>query len=300
MVRSMENKDELLELETQRAKINKQTSLLSLLAFVLIIAGIGVCFVLFFLSFVFFIAGVVIICVVTAKRKKFRDEFKEHVVKKLITNELGVDAVYRRQGGISLSEINSLQVASVPDKYQMEDYISCIYNGVPYEMCDCTLQERVETTDSQGHTHVSYQTYFKGRVIKIDFKRDLDIVLKVVNRPVRGFQAKNLEKFETEVIEFNKHFKCYANTKESGFYILTPVMIQKMQELERMYAGGIFYVIMHGNLYVLINNNGDSLEVNISKPLDEKQLNRIKSDILIGASIINEFRMDQDKFNVNR
>lgn len=300
MVRSMENKDELLELETQRALIHKQTRLLSLLAFVLIIAGIGVCFVLFFLSFVFFIAGVVILCVVTAKRKKFRDEFKELVVKKLITSELGVDAVYRRQGGISLSEINSLQVASVPDKYQMEDYISCVYNGVPYEMCDCTLQERVVTTDANGHTHVTYQNYFKGRVIKIDFKRDLNIVLKVVNRPVRGFQAQGLEKFETEVIEFNKHFKCYANTKEAGFYVLTPMMIQKMQELERMYVGGIFYVIMHGNLYVLINNNGDSLEVNISKPLDGKQLDRIKADILIGASIINEFRMDSDKYNVNR
>ena len=54
---------------------------------------------------------------------------------------------------------------------------------------------------------------------------------------------------------------------------------------------------MHDNLYILINNNGDSLEVNISKPLDHKQLERIRADILIGASIINEFRMDSDKFN---
>ncbi len=74
-------------------------------------------------------------------------------------------------------------------------------------------------------------------------------------------------------------------------------MIQKMLELEKMYVGGIYYAVMHDNLYILINNNGDSLEVNISKPLDHKQLERIRADILIGASIINEFRMDSDKFN---
>lgn len=290
----------LEELEQERKKIQRDTRLGYLCGGILIAIGIGIFFLLPFLIIIFVVVAMVIFILSASKINKFKKKFKELVVKKLVHEELGVDAVYRMKGGISINEINSLKVASVPDRYQTEDYISCKYNGVPYEMCDCTLEEKVVTHDADGNTHTSYQKYFKGRVIKIDFQRDLKIDLKVVNSPTRGFQYRPLIPFETEVIEFNKRFKCYANSKEDGFYILTPIMIQKMLELEQMYRGGIYYVFTKGYLYILINNSGDSLEVSVSKPLDEKQMNRIKADIMIGASIINEFRMDSDKYNVER
>ncbi|MDE6241391.1 MAG: DUF3137 domain-containing protein [Anaeroplasmataceae bacterium] len=298
----MENKNisQLEELEQERKSVNKKSKIGYAIAIGLIVVGIACFFWIPFLMFIFMPIAIVLVIVTSSKVNKFRKKFKELVVKKLIKEELGVDAVYKMNGGISISEINSLKVARSPDRYRTEDYISCTYNGVPYEMCDCVLEEEYQTTDSNGHTQTSYQTYFKGRVIKIDFQRNLKIELKVVNHPTRGFQYKPLVPFETEVIEFNKTFKCYANSKEDAFYILTPIMIQKMQELERMYKGGIYYVFTKGNLYILINNSGDSLEVSVSKPLDEKQMNKIKSDILIGASIINEFRMDSDKYNVDR
>lgn len=298
----MENKknNQLEELEQERKSISKKSRVSYLIAGILIVAGVATFFWIPFLLFVFMIVAIIIIIATSMQVNKFKKKFKELVVTKLIKEELGVDAVYRMNGGLPISEINSLKVARAPDRYRTEDYISCTYNGVPYEMCDCVLEERHETTDSQGHTQTSYQTYFKGRVIKIDFQRDLPIELKIVNRPTQGFQSRPLISFETEVIDFNKSFKCYTNSKEDAFYILTPMMIQKMLELERMYKGGLYYVFTKGNLYILINNSGDSLEVSVSKPLDEKQMNRIKSDILIGASIINEFRMDSDKFNVER
>lgn len=298
----MENKNvnQLEKLEQERKSISKKSKIGYLVAFGLIAIGVATFFWIPFLLFVFLIIGIIIIVVTSMQVNKFKKRFKEIVVTKLIKDELGVDAVYNMNGGIPINEINSLKVASAPDRYHTEDYISCTYNGVPYEMCDCTLEEKVVTHDAQGHTHTTYQTYFKGRVIKIDFQRDLPIELKLANNPVRGFQYKPLISFETEVIDFNKTFKCYANSKEDAFYILTPSMIQKMLELERMYKGGLYYVFTKGNLYILINNSGDSLEVSVSKTLDEKQIDRIKSDILIGASIINEFHMDSDKFNVER
>lgn len=287
----------LEELEIERKKIYHKNRNLYILAGILILAGIGLAFLFVFLGFIFWAIAIALIFVSSSEIKKFKKTFKDSVVKKLITEELGVDAIYKKDAGISIEEINSLRLGRRPDRYHTEDYISCTYNGVSYEMCDCVLEEEVETTDSHGHRQISYQKYFKGRVIKIDFKRDIHKELKVVNQPMRGFKADSLVSFETEVTEFNKKFKCYASSKEDGFYLLTPYMIQKMLELEKMYKGGIYYAVMHDNLYVLINNSGDSLEINISKPLDQKQLGRIRSELLIGASIINEFRMDSDKFN---
>ncbi len=290
----------LEELETERKTVKNKSRIMYICGGVLGIIGLVLVFFGFFLGTILFIPCMILCIVAASQERSFKKKFKDIIVKKLIRDELGVDAVYRPNGGISMDEINSLRVAAVPDRYTQEDYISCSYNGIPYEMCDCVMQERVVTRDAHGNTQTSYETYFKGRIIKIDFKRDLNIELKVVNGASRGFQGRPLTNFDTEVIEFNKKFKCYASSKEDGFYILTPVMIQKMLELEGMYAGGICFIVMHGNFYILINNSGDSLEVNISKPLDEKQLNRIRADIMIGASIINEFNIDSDKFNVNR
>lgn len=293
-VRSLE------ELETERKAVKNKSRIMYMCGAGLGVLGLILVFFGFFLGMIFFIPCLVLCIVAASQEKSFKKKFKDIIVKKLIADELGIDAVYVPNGGISMEEINSLNAAARPDRYTQEDYISCSYNGIPYEMCDCVMQERVVTRDAHGNTHISYETYFKGRIIKIDFKRDLKMELKVVNGAPKGFQGRPLTNFETEVIEFNKKFKCYASSKEDGFYVLTPVMIQKMLELEGMYAGGICFIVMHGNFYIMINNSGDSLEVNISKPLDEKQLNRIRADIMIGASIINEFNIDSDKFNVDR
>ncbi|MDE7161222.1 MAG: DUF3137 domain-containing protein [Anaeroplasmataceae bacterium] len=296
----MEKVNPFEELEQERKKVYNKSRLEYGSAIALFILGMALFFFISFFTIFFFIGAIALIFIAARTTKQFKDKFKDLVVKKIVKEELGKEAVYKIRGGISIKEIVSLDVVASPDRYHTEDYISCSYNNVPYEMCDCVLEERHVSTDSNGHQTEHYQTYFKGRVIKIDFQRELNMELKVVNKPTKGFKAGSLVKFETEVIDFNKKFKCYASSKEDGFYLLTPIMIQKMLELEKMYAGGIYYVVKHNNLYVLINNSGDSLEVNISKPLDSKQIDRIRYDLWIAATIINEFRVDSDKFNVNR
>ena len=71
-------------------------------------------------------------------------------------------------------------------------------------------------------------------------------------------------------------------------------------ELEKMFRGGLVLAFKNNNLYVLINDSGDSLEVSFSKPLNGEQIERIRGEIVLPATIINEFRIDDDKFNVNR
>lgn len=297
----MENiKDNHLdELEKKRQLVKKNSRILLGIAALFIVIAIIILFVwMNFSAMLLFIASFILIAIAATKQNNFKKEFKSLVVTSLIKQELGENVIYNAKGGIDIKEINSLKVAQKPDRYNSEDYISTTYNGIPYEMCDYKLEERVETVDSHGNVMISYDAYFKGRIIKIDFKRELNMELKVVDRAPKGFSYKPLLKFDTEVIDFNKKFKCYASSQEDAFYLLTPKMIQKMLELEKLYVGGICYVVMNNNFYVLINGS-DSLEVNISKPIDDKQLSRLKSDILVASAIINEFGIDKDKFNRN-
>lgn len=292
--------EDLEKLESERTKISKESSLFYFIGGILLVVGIILMFLYPVASIPFFLVAVVLIIVGGSKASAFAKRFKAEVVEKLIFQELGPEARYIQNGGISMAEINALKVAMVPDRHHEEDYIAGKYNDVPFELCDCTMEERVVTTDGKGNRIVSYDTYFKGRIIKIDFQRNLNMELRVVNNAPRGFSKNGLTPFETEVIDFNKAFKSYASSQEDGFYLLTPVMISKMQELERMYKGGIAYIIMNNIFYIFINNSGDSLEVNIRKPINDQQLQRLRSDISIAPTIINEFKIDKDKFNVDR
>lgn len=288
-------------LEAQRKKVNKKNIIFYLIGGLLIVLAVVLFFFedFSFLAIIAIIPALLLFVAATINKKRFTDSLKGNLIAELIKEELGEDAVYNINGGIDLNEINSLRVASYPDRYHFEDHICAKYNDIPYEMCDCVFEEKVVTRDSKGNVRVSYKTYFKGRIIKIDFKRDLDVTMKIVNEGTQGFTAESLQKFETEVIEFNKKFKTYVSDSEKGFYILTPHMISKMQELERMFTGGMTFVFKNGIFYTLINNYKSSLEVDVSKKFDEEQIKRIRSEILLGASIINEFRLDKDKYNTN-
>lgn len=296
----MIEKNELALLEEERKKVCKESNIFNAIGIICIAAGIGLFFVVPIVGILCFVIGGIIVAVSGNRTHQFRLKFKENVITKLIKEELGPEAHYDATGGISMNEINMLKFAKRPDRHHTEDYIRASYNGVPYEICDCSMEERIETRDAKGNRSVSYRTYFKGRVIKIDFKRDLNMDLKVVQGAPEGFSNEGMTKFETEVIDFNKKFKCYTKNQEDGFYILTPAMISKMMEFEKLYHGGLGFIFKNNIFYVLINNSGNSLEVNIRKPIDETQLAKLRSDLLLAPSIINEFNMDSSKFNEER
>ena len=290
------------DLELQRKKIKKSNLIRTLIGVPILLISIvlGLYTDQLFIVFIGIIVFVILIVINELKKSEFTKHFKENIVKRLIQEELGADAIYEQKGGIDLLEISLLRCAQSPDRYDLSDHIISNYNGIPYEVCDAHFEERKVYYDLKGNRQVRYDTYFKGRIIKIDFKRDLNIIMKIVNQGPLGFSSEGLNKFETEVIDFNKKFKCYVDNTENGFYILTPIFIQKLMELEKMFRGGLVLAFKNNNLYVLINDSGDSLEVSFSKPLNGEQIERIRGEIILPATIINEFRIDDDKFNINR
>ena len=189
-----------------------------------------------------FLIGIVLISVTTSTVNRFSKKFKTSVVEEMIKEELGNSAVYRRNGGIAIDEINRLRVARCPDRFTSEDYIQAVYADVPFEICDYTMQQRVVTRTAKGQQVVSYQTYFKGRIIKIQLKRKLDMALRIVNEAPSGFDRLGLDSFETEVIDFNQRFKCYASDQEKAFYVLTPLLIQKNVGIgKNVFRRNVFY-----------------------------------------------------------
>ena len=287
--------------EEKRKKIKRSSVIMTVIGILGIF--IGVLLLLFFEMAVVFvlslIVGIILIAVSTIQKQSFLKNIKGSVIETIIKSELGDTASYNVNSGINLSDVIRLGVYQDPDRYHLEDHISCSYNGVPYEMCDMVLEERHVTRDSNGNRRVTYEKYFSGRVIKIDFKKVMAFKMKVIEGHPRGLNTHGYHKIDTELIEFNKKYDTYVNDKEQAYYYLTPLMLQKLLELEKLFKGTIQYVMNGDCFYVLINNNTDSLEFSISRPIDDKMINIIRSQISLAATIINEFGLDSDKFNKN-
>ena len=166
--------ENLKKLEEERKKIRKLQLIMYGISLILVVIGIVLCIALDFIVFLFIaiVIAAILIGVVVSKTKSFNAVLKQKVVVGMVHELLGEDAVYEPNGGINLDLILKLGIYKSPDRYHEEDYISAVYNGVPYEMCDARLQEEHVRYDSKGHRTVSYTTYFSGRIIRIDFKRN--------------------------------------------------------------------------------------------------------------------------------
>jgi len=195
-----------------------------------------------------------------------------------------------------ISRINETGTVRRPDRFSGEDYIKGTYKDVNFEVSDVNLKQRVEHRDKNGNVRVTYETYFKGRWYIYRFKKQFDQILKIVEGRGSQVNKRNLEKFDTESIEFNKKFDIFASTKEFGFYLITSSMIEKLLELEKLHRGSILYCFMKDELHIGVNDSKDYMEFKLKTPINEESLGHFMSDIELIPAIVNEFRLDSVKF----
>lgn len=291
--------EELKKIEEKRSRVQKKIKNVLMVTIPIAIILVIIGFVTKKALPIFVIIAVVVVAIpmlpITSEKNKMKKLFKTNVVKKIIEDTI-TDVVYMPESGVSLETFLETKMIKRPDRYHSEDFISGVYNNVKFISSDVKLEERHTTTDSNGHTTTSYETYFKGKFVRIDLIRDLPLIVQVIEKEFLNFRITKLEKVETESIEFNKKFKTYATSKQDAFYVLTPQIQEKLLELEKKFPGTIQYSFQNGYLYTYINSSQNEFEINFSKPIDEKLISRIKTEATLPCMIINEFRLDQDKW----
>lgn len=290
----MESK--LNEYEKQRQEVYSSSVKFTVIAITAVIISliIGVLVDIIILLVVGIIIAIILLAISASKTKKFSKKFKMDVIKAVVESELE-NGFYDPNKGLDLSTVLSGAFLPKPDNYSSEDYVKGTFNGVIFEMADVNLEERHVTTDSRGNTTVTYIPYFTGRFMIFDFQRELNMTVKVLEKPL--LSQKGLVKIETESIDFNEKFKVFATSEQDAFYILTPSLMLKMQELEQKFRGTIHFSFIDGKLFLGINDKSNSFDINIRTKIDDKLIAIIKSQVSIAPAIISEFKLDKSKFN---
>ena len=229
--------------------------------------------------------------------RKYAREFKRPVVMELLKKWYDVYS-YDERGGVPLAEIyNSGLLTRRADRWHEEDLIEGMYNGVQFRTSDVHLEEEHTYTDSKGNTHTEWITFFRGRWYQFFLNRDMQTIIRIKEKKrIKEMVTKGLEKVEVESIGFNDKFMAYAQDQHKFFYIFSPIVIEKMVELEKMHRGQ-FMFSLDGNIVNFgINDSRDYLELNLKISLTEENIKAYESQINMMAAIIKEFRFDSYKF----
>ena len=247
-------------------------------------------------GFLFVVVGFVLIIIASTIKSGIQKKFKNEFIVSLVKDTYP-GCRYEPNTGLDLSVLMEPGFFRRPDRYFSEDLLVAEYEGIPFVMADFTFQDEHRRTDRNGHTTVTYETYAKGRYMQFDFKREFNQVIKVLETKFLGANVRGLEEVETESLDFNKKFKCYSSNPLTAFYVLTPQIQLKLLELETKFKGSIFFAFMNGKFYLVINDNVNTLDLQLKGVVDANTLAIIESQLSVPAAVIHELNLSGDKFN---
>ena len=234
--------------------------------------------------------------------KKFILAFKDLFVLKSLKT-IFTDLTYEPEKGIDRKVISDTKMMNMGDRYNSNDYVSGKYKNVSVEQSDIHIEERHTYTDSNGHTHTTWVTIFKGRWMIFDFNKTFKANIQVCQKGFGNSKRSNwgsklkYKKVMMEDAEFNKNFKTYAQDEHDAFYVLTPSLMEKIKKLVNNIKGKTLFCFIDNKLHIAVDNRKDSFEHGVFKKINEEKItNEISQDIKLITNFVDELSLDNDLF----
>ena len=260
---------------------------------VLFLASGGEGGALFVIAIIMGLATVVVLGIGMAEYAKIKKNFKSQVLTDMFKT-LIPDVEYLPNRGLAPEEAYASEFLKRADRYHSEDFISGKIGEVDFISSDLKLEER-HVQHTKNGTRVYYVTYFLGRVFRFEFNKNFTGNLQVLEAG-SPFSRRKFEKVKLESIDFNKKFKVFAEEELTAFYILTPDIMEAIFNLEKRNPGRISMSFLGDHLYVAINNNRDTLELQNFKKIDESIIEEFKKDLLVIKDFIVSLKLNNKLF----
>jgi len=248
---------------------------------------------------VLFVAMIIGFIVMAIKQRKYRSMFKDFYVRHSI-NQVFSDATYEPNKGISFDTIASTKMLNMGDRFESSDYVSGKYKNVPFELSDVHIQEMIVVSNGKTTT-TTYATIFKGRWMIFDFNKTFKSNIRVAAKNFFGGRStifSKLQRVKMESEEFNKKFYVFGDNEHDVFYILTPQLMEKIEELSDSIGGRVMLCFINNKLHVALNNGRDYFEPNsiFSNKSDDDIIGQINNEIRQITMFVDKLDIDTDIF----
>lgn len=180
----------------------------------------------------------------------------------------------------AFDRIRELNLVPSFARSKFEDCFKGTYKDCSFELYEAHLEQR--HTDSKGRTR--YTTVFRGQLIRMHFPRDF-LGVTIVRRDAGIFNAfgggKDLKKVGLEDPKFEKAFEVWGTDQVEARYILHPVLMQRLLDLETTLKGKRLRCAFEGGDMLVAVEGGNLFEPgDLFKPFDDPaRARRIVDDI---------------------
>ena len=184
----------------------------------------------------------------------------------------------------AFARMRTLRLTPSFDRSKFEDHFHGAYKGASFDLYEAHLEQR--RTDSKGRTR--YDTVFRGQLIRMHFPRDF-LGVTIVRRDAGVFNAfgggegggRKLERVRLVDSTFEKAFEVWSTDQVEARYLLHPVMMERLIELEtRLHGKRIRCAFEGGDLLVAVEGGNLFEPGDLFKPLvDPARAKRIVDEI---------------------
>jgi hypothetical protein len=184
----------------------------------------------------------------------------------------------------ALARFQALRLLPSFQRSQFEDHFHGAHKSASFDLYEAELKQR--RTDSKGRTH--YSTVFRGQLIRMHFPREF-LGVTIVRRDAGVFNVfgggdaggRKLERVRLVASEFEKAFEVWGTDQVEGRYLLHPVMMERLIELERGLKGKRIRCAFEGGDLLVAVEGGNLFEPgSMFKPLvDPSRARRIVDEI---------------------
>lgn len=206
--------------------------------------------------------------------------------------------------GVQESIVDMRGAGLVPDwdRSEFEDRLTGDRNGVDFEFFEAHLEERRRTTDAKGRTRTRWVTVFQGQCLRFRFHKNFHgqtLVLRDAGILNRFLGRRGMDRIALESKQFEDAFEVFGTDQVEARYLLTPDLMQRLIELEKVFRGGKLRCSFQNNELLIALEGGDLFEPgSMFTPLDNPD--RVRELLDDFAAIFNVIDSFADPNRVSR
>lgn len=229
--------------------------------------------------------------------------------KSLIVNPVAArfDMLFNPEPGPqgSVLDLHEAGLLSSWDRARYEDRLDGVRNGVEFEFFEAHLEERRRTRDSRGRTRTRWVTVFKGQCLRFQFHKTFQgrtLVLRDAGLFNVFGGSRGLEQVRLESNVFEKAFQVYSNDQVEARFLLTPDLMQRLINLEKVFHGSKLRCAFQDGELLIALEGGDLFEPgSLFTPLDNpERVRELLDDFSAIFNLIDSFADPEQLQRVRR
>lgn len=263
-------------------EMRKKVFLLTAIAIGLIVVGFLLFMGLPAIGMPLFIVGIILSLVSAGTiGSKFTLLYKEMICREVIEKIFAVEE-YNPKKGFEAEFVKETHFISNGNRFSSDDYLRGYYKGIAFERSDVHMQN----VTSNGKTTTTV-TYFQGSWTVFTLPKKIATYMLIREKEFLsggrpgGFFSNipHTEKVKFEDIDFNNRFEVYAEDQHDAFYLITPVFMERIKELEYMEDGRLIIGIKDERVHVLFDNRSNAMEPSVWREVSEEDFKIVENEM---------------------